>query len=182
MFAKSYTVEPEFAESFEAYLKDYTEEENPSMGYLSKNSVREEFSGMIEGVSAVGYGLCVVIAIIGILNFANSMLTGILARKQELAVMQSIGMTKEQIRTMLLWESGYYLGISGIISVIVGSIGASFLVGALNDVIMCFAYRYTAVPFFLMLPVFALVAAAISLIAYGQTQKKSVVERMRETQ
>lgn len=182
MFAKSYTVEPEYEEEFETYLKDYTEEENPSMGYLSKNSVREEFSGMIEGVSAVGYGLCVVIAIIGILNFANSMLTGILARKQELAVMQSIGMTKEQIRTMLLWESGYYLGISGIISVIVGSIGAYFLVGALNDVIMCFAYRYTAVPFFLMLPVFALVAAAISLIAYGQTQKKSVVERMRETQ
>lgn len=87
-------------------MKYYTEEENTSMGYLSKESVKADFSGMIDGVSAVGYGLCAVIAIIGILNFANSMLTGILSRRQELAVMQSIGMTKEQVRKMLLWESG----------------------------------------------------------------------------
>ena len=106
MFAKSYTVESENAEAFDRYLKYYTEEENTSMGYLSKESVKADFSGMIDGVSAVGYGLCAAIAIIGILNFANSMLRGILSRRQELAVMQSIGMTKEQVRKMLLWESG----------------------------------------------------------------------------
>lgn len=66
MFAKSYTVESENAEAFDRYLKYYTEEENTSMGYLSKESVKADFSGMIDGVSAVGYGLCAVIAIIGI--------------------------------------------------------------------------------------------------------------------
>ncbi|HIX29407.1 MAG TPA: ABC transporter permease [Candidatus Blautia stercoravium] len=182
MFAKSYTVEPEYAEAFDGYLKYYTEEENVSMGYLSKESVKADFSGMIDGVSAVGYGLCAVIAIIGILNFGNSMLTGILSRRQELAVMQSIGMTKEQVQKMLLWESGYYLIISGVISVTAGSVIAYFVVSALNNVIMCFAYRYTAVPFLIMLPMFALMAGGISLAAYRQTQKKSVVERMRETE
>lgn len=182
MFAKSYTVESENAEAFDRYLKYYTEEENTSMGYLSKESVKADFSGMIDGVSAVGYGLCAAIAIIGILNFANSMLTGILSRRQELAVMQSIGMTKEQVRKMLLWESGHYLLISGVISVTAGSIIAYFVVSALNNVIMCFAYRYTAIPFLIMLPVFALVAGGISLVAYRQSQKKSVVERMREAE
>ena len=83
---------------------------------------------------------------------------------------------------MLLWESGYHLLISGVISVLAGSIIAYFVVSALNNVIMCFAYRYTAIPFLIMLPVFALVAGGISLVAYRQSQKKSVVERMREAE
>lgn len=178
--AKSYTVEAGQQKAFEGMLKNYTENVNPSMGYLSKGVLVEEFSGMINGVSAVGYCLCAVIGLIGILNFANSMLTGILTRKQELAVMQSIGMTKEQIKQMLLWESGYYLGISGILSVVLGSTASYFAVGALNGLVRCFRYRYTAVPFLIMLPVFAVVSMAISLAAYSQTQKKSVVERLRE--
>lgn len=117
---------------------------------------------------------------IGILNFANSVLTGILSRKQEIAVLQSIGMTRGQVREMLLWESGYYLLISAVISILAGSLGAYVIVGALNQVVLCFAYRYTPLPFLIMLPVFAVLAAGISLAAYSQTQKKSMVERLRE--
>ena len=133
-------------------------------------------------MATVGYALCAVIGIIGILNYANSMLTGIISRKQELAAMQSIGMTKGQIKKMLLWESGYYILISGVISVAFGSLGAYYLVSALNDVIMCFQYRYTALPFILMIPLCMVLGLGISLAAYRQTQKKSVVERLRESE
>lgn len=179
MIAKSYTVKEECKAGFEDFLKYYTENVNVSMGYLSKGILEEEFSGMIGGISTVGYALCGVIAVIGILNFANSMFTSILSRKQELAVMQSIGMTKEQIRKMILWESGYYLLISGCISIAVGSLLSYAAIGALNGVVKCFSYQYTAVPFIIMIPVFAVISVFISLAAYSQTQKKSVVERLR---
>lgn len=179
MIAKSYTVKEEYRAAFEDYLKYYTENVNVAMGYLSKGKLAEEFSGMISGICTVGYALCGVIAVIGILNFANSMFTSILSRRQELAVMQSIGMTKEQIRRMILWESGYYLLISGCISMAAGSLLAYTAIGALNGVVKCFDYQYTAVPFIIMIPVFAVISVFISLAAYSQTQKMSVVERLR---
>ena len=182
MFAKTYTVDEKDQPAFESYLENYTEQVNTSMGYLSKSSLEEDFSGMVNSMATVGYALCAVIGIIGILNYANSMLTGIISRKQELATMQSIGMTKGQIKKMLLWESGYYILISGLISVAFGSLGAYYLVSALNDVIMCFQYRYTALPFILMIPLCMVLGLGISLAAYRQTQKKSVVERLRESE
>ena len=36
------------------------------------------------------------------------MLTGVFTRRQELAVMESVGMTKKQIRKMLMFEGVYY--------------------------------------------------------------------------
>ena len=182
LFAKSYRVQEEDQPAFGSYLENYTQQVNSSMGYLSKDSLETEFSGMVNAVAAVGYSLCAVIAIIGLLNFANSMLTGILSRNQELAAMQSIGMTKGQIRKMLLWESGYYILISGVVSIVLGSVGAYYLVSALNNVVLCFQYRYTPWPFILMIPLCAVIAAGISLAAYQQTQKKSVVERLRESE
>ena len=182
LFAKSYRVQEEDQPAFDSYLENYTQQVNSSMGYLSKDSLETEFSGMVNAVAAVGYSLCAVIAIIGLLNFANSMLTGILSRNQELAAMQSIGMTKGQIRKMLLWESGYYILISGVVSIVLGSVGAYYLVSALNNVVLCFQYRYNPWPFILMIPLCAVIAAGISLAAYQQTQKKSVVERLRESE
>lgn len=182
LFAKSYRVQEEDQPAFDSYLENYTQQVNSSMGYLSKDSLETEFSGMVNAVAAVGYSLCAVIAIIGLLNFANSMLTGILSRNQELAAMQSIGMTKGQIRKMLLWESGYYILISGVVSIVLGSVGAYYLVSALNNVVVCFQYRYTPWPFILMIPLCAVIAAGISLAAYQQTQRKSVVERLRESE
>lgn len=182
LFAKSYRVQEEDQPAFASYLENYTQQVNSSMGYLSKDSLEKEFSGMVNAVAAVGYSLCAVIAIIGLLNFANSMLTGILSRNQELAAMQSIGMTKGQIRKMLLWESGYYILVSGVVSIVLGSVGAYYLVSALNNVVLCFQYRYTPWPFILMIPLCAVIAAGISLAAYQQTQRKSVVERLRESE
>ena len=182
MFAMSFQVEEEYRPGFEAFLKSYTQEVNSSMGYLSKDSLIKEFSGLINAVATVGYALCLVIAVIGILNFANSMLTGILSRRQELAVMQSIGMTKVQIKKMLLFESGYYILISAVISILLGSWAGYSIVGALNHIILCFQYRYTAQPFLIMIPVCTGLAVLISLAAYSQTQKKSVVERLRDSE
>ena len=68
MFAKTYTVDEKDQPAFESYLENYTEQVNTSMGYLSKSSLEEDFSGMVNSMATVGYALCAVIGIIGILN------------------------------------------------------------------------------------------------------------------
>ena len=97
-FAVSYQVEAEDQEAFENSLKSYTETPGTSMGYLSKNNIRSEFDGMVRVIGTIGITLAAVIAWIGILNFVNAVITGIIARKREFAMLQSIGMTNRQLQ------------------------------------------------------------------------------------
>lgn len=181
-FAYSYQVEEEKQEAFEAAVKDYTENRNTDMGYLSKNSLRGEFEGMITVVGAIGIALSVVIALIGILNFINATVTGIISRRREIAMLQSIGMTNEQLQKMLIWEGVSYVGIAGVISFLLGSLLAWGVLSALNNVILFFEYRFQILPFLIMMPILLAVAALAPVIAFRRMGKKSIVERLREAE
>ena len=53
-------------------------------------------------MKAVGGALSLVIGMIGVLNFINFMLTGILTRRREFAMLRSMGMTRRQLSQMLM--------------------------------------------------------------------------------
>jgi len=152
------------------------------MGYLTKSSLEEGFQTMIGSIRMIGIALSAVIAFIGILNFINSIITGILARKHEFAVLCSIGMTEQQLKRMILEESLYYVLISGIISVALGTALSRIILLALNNVIMFFAYRPNFLAFVIMLPLFLVLAALVSYLAYNRMKKESIVERLRNTE
>lgn len=181
-FAVSYELEDTALNGFEDAARAYTENQNPYMGYVTKADLVESFGGMNDAIKLLGVGLSGVIGFIGILNFINSMLTSIYARKRELAVLCSIGMTEEQLKRMLLEESLYYVLISSGISIVLGSVLAYAILNALNDVILFFQYRYNAWAFVIMLPVFAVIACVVPYVAYRRTRKESIVERLRETE
>lgn len=73
------------------------------------NRAIEEISTM----RMMGNTLALILALIGLLNFVNIITTSILARKQELATLESIGMTRKQTNTVLMIEGGYYALIVG---------------------------------------------------------------------
>ncbi|MDO4277002.1 MAG: ABC transporter permease [Eubacteriales bacterium] len=181
-FAVSYELEDGAKKSFKEAAKAYTENENIYMGYITKEDLVNEFSGMNSIIRTLGVALSAVIAFIGILNFINSMLTGIYARKRELAVLCSIGMTEKQLKRMLLEESLYYVLISGGVSIILGSVMSYGILRALNEVVLFFQYRYNGWAFVIMLPIFVLVAWVVPNVAYRRTRKESIVERLRETE
>ena len=152
------------------------------MGYLTKSSLEEGFQTMIGSIRMIGIALSAVIAFIGILNFINSIITGILARKHEFAVLCSIGMTEQQLKRMILEESLYYVLISGIISVALGTALSRIILLALNNVIMFLAYRPNFLAFVIMLPLFLVLAALVPYLAYNRMKKESIVERLRNTE
>ncbi|MCB6203529.1 ABC transporter permease [Extibacter muris] len=181
-FAVSYELEKDVVNNFEAAAKDYTENVNPYMGYLSKKQLKEEFSGLLGGISALGIAMSGVIAFIGILNFINSTITGIFSRKQEFAVLCSIGMTKNQLKKMLLEEGLYYVLIASGISIVFGSILSWAVLRALNQVILFFDYRYNPWAFVIMIPIFAAIACVVPVVGITRVGRESIVERLRESQ
>ena len=69
----------------------------------------------------MGNAISLIIALVGVLNFVNSMVTAIVSRKREFAMIQSVGMTKRQLRKMLVSEGLFYAGITLLVSVTVSS-------------------------------------------------------------
>ena len=181
-FAKSYQVAEKDKAAFEEALKNYTEQVDATMGYASKQTLEQEFSGMIGAVSMIGVTLAVVIAFIGVLNFINAVFTGIISRKQEFAMLQSIGMTKGQLRSVVICEGLSYVAAAGMISFAAGSLLAYAVLHALNDVIAFFEYRFQVLPFLIMLPVLMAVAVIAPMVSFEQLGKESVVERLRNAE
>ena len=181
-FAVSYKVEADKQEAFESALAAYTETPGTTMGYLSKRSLRSEFDGMVRVIGTIGIALSAVIALIGILNFVNAVITGIIARRREFAMLQSIGMTNRQLQEMLIIEGISYVGIAGLISLILGSFLAWQILSAFNQMIEFFEYRFQVLPFLIILPMLLIVAVIGPMAAYRRIRKKSIVERLRETE
>lgn len=85
----------------ETFLTDYTENVNPELDYESKSTYAGEFESMRTMFLLLGGALSFIVGLVGVLNFFNAILTGIIARQRELAVLQAVGMTGKQLRAML---------------------------------------------------------------------------------
>lgn len=178
-FMVSYEVSDEDQAAFEAVIKSYADSHS-TVGYMTKEALRGEFDNMVTVVSIVGISLAAVIALIGVLNFVNAVVTGIISRRREFAMLQSIGMTDEQLQKTLVCEGSAYIVIAGSISLVVGSVLSYLIVNALNHMILFFEYRFQIWSFVSMIPILMLVAVLAPVTAYQNLRKKSIVERIRQ--
>ena len=67
---------------FERFIEDYTTTQEPAMSYESKLTHMNEFSKLSGLFILIGGVLTAIIGMVGILNFVNTILTGIVSRKK----------------------------------------------------------------------------------------------------
>ena len=161
------------------FLKKYTESVQPTCDYESKQSLIAEFEGFRNMFLTMGGALAGIIGLVGVLNFINAVLTGILARKRELAMLQAVGMTGKQMNTMLVYEGLYYTMLSAALSLVL-SAALGPLVGSLCSAFWFFTYRLTDLPVLAVIPLFLILGALIPLLAYRSVKRRTIVERLRE--
>ena len=167
-------------DAMEEFLRDYTENVNPQFDYESKALYAAEFEGMRSMFQLCGGALSFIVGLVGVLNFFNAILTGIIARKREFAVLQSIGMAGKQLKTMLVYEGLLYaLGAAGI-SLVLTLIFGPVAFKAVGSMFWFFTYRLTLTPFLIVAPVFALLGVLVPLAVYRSVSKATIVERLRE--
>ena len=166
--------------SMEDFLQEYTENVNPELDYESKTTYAGEFESMRSMFLLLGGALSFIVGLVGVLNFFNAILTGILARKRELAVLQSIGMPGKQLKTMLICEGVLYaLGALALALVLAVALGPAAF-SSLERLFWFFTYRFTLTPILALLPVFLLLGVLVPLGVYRSVARHTVVERLRE--
>ena len=164
----------------ESFLADYTGTQNPQFDYESKASYAGEFESFRSMFLLLGGALSFIVGLVGVLNFFNAILTGITARRRELAVLQSIGMTARQLRTMLALEGLFYTVGAALLALALIVVTAPFVGPALNGMIWFFTYRFTVWPIAVVLPLFGALGILIPVLSCRAAQRYSVVERLRQ--
>jgi len=125
-------------------------------------------------------GLAIFIMMFSILSMMNTLISNIVTRKQELAMLESVGMSKSQIRKMLLGES---------LLLVIAAVGVTMTAGTLCGYALCKAlYGMGAFYMAFQFPVvFALAYAGvliavpliITLVSMKSFSKEALVERLR---
>ncbi len=164
------------------FVKSYTENQEPVMAYESKMRYEDEFDQMLGMIVVVGGILTFVVGIIGVLNFINSILTGIVTRKREFAMMEAIGMTKKQLSRMLMLEGVYYAVGTILCSFVLGCLFSVTVIRALAGGMWFMKYQFIITPMLLIFPVLLILGAVVPKMAFCFGKKESVVERIREAE
>ncbi len=122
-----------------------------------------------------------VMLLIGMLNFANALAAGMLVRKKEFAVYESLGMTRKQLRRLLLWEgAGGYAALFLLLTP--GTAICTWLWGKwwlAHTNTWCITWRFSLLPLWVSLPALLVLAFTVPLCFLKVVTKEGVTERLR---
>ena len=146
--------------------------------YQSSVSILEQFHQMYFSIGLLGNGAAILLIVIGLINFVNVMLTGVMARKNEFAIMESIGTTKKQIRKILTLEGGFYALIS---TILIMTFGNAFLLLVANAVPSIADYAKFEYPLLLVIGLIIaifVICLCVPSFVYSFISKETIIERL----
>ena len=162
------------------FLNSYIDSVEPGMDFESRATYTSSFDDLTSLIITIGGALSIIIGIIGIANFVNSVLTSVITRKKEFAMLQSIGMTGKQLKRMLSFEGLYYAVGTIITSLVLGILFSVVIVRGISSGIWFFTYQFVMWPMLVIYPFLILLTVAIPALLYRQIAKDSIIERLRQ--
>ena len=148
--------------------------------YISFETLKAEYEQSKRAYSLIGGFMSLILGAIGILNFTNIAVTGLLTRQKELAMLSAIGMGGRQMKKMLVWESMAYILSAAVLTATAGN-PLGWLICQIPDIQNRWAFvdHFTVIPVVLCLPVLRIITSLVPLLFYRKAGRQSVVERLR---
>ena len=125
-------------------------------------------------------GLAIFIMMFSILSMMNTLITNIVTRKQELAMLESIGMSKGQIRKMLLGESLLLVFVAVGVTMTIGTLLGYVLTHLFyNGGAFYISFKFPTVFVLAYTVVLITVPLLITFVSMHSFSKEALVERLR---
>lgn len=173
-----FNVDDEHIPAAQEMIDAYTKTVDTSLPVTSRKTMAEQYEAETRASAVMGNTISVIIALVGVLNFINSMVTAIVSRKKEFAMIQSVGMTKRQLRKMLICEGLDYAAITLIVSYIVSTLAVGIGVRAMTANEFS-TFHFTLMPLMICTPILLVFAVLIPFLCFKNLEKQSIVERLR---
>ena len=187
------TLYPEISD-FTGYVNLHTEQDSDQLrravfGAVSDQRVAvsglDDLSAELErglrGELARDYGILVFIFVFSLINLANTLITNLLTRQQEFGVFQSVGMSDRQLSNMLSFECLYYVGITLLVTLTLGTMCSLVVCKVFNQIGLfgTLTYHFPALQVLLFAAALLLVQGVFSACAVRYTRRLSLVERIK---
>lgn len=145
-----------------------------------KSSVnqKELFNQTFYSINLLGNGAAILLIVIGLINFVNVMLTGVVARKNEFAIMESIGTTKKQIKKILTLEGGIYALISTLLIMTFGNAFLLLVADAVPHIANYAVFEYPVALVIGLIAAIFVICLSVPAIVYKATSDETVIERL----
>ncbi len=170
-----------YGNDFEKSLKEYTSS-NPSMHYESKDTYKLAFQNLKKAILIMGSMGTIILIGIGIVNYINSIYTGVVSRRHEFAIMKSIGMEVEQLCVVLRFESFYYILFAIIMSFIASVLIIFGVIKQLSSVIWFLEFKFSIVPLVVAYGIMAGLAIILPDILVAKKVNSSIVEELKDSE
>lgn len=173
------------------YQKEYDEKaEEEMLALMNKGPYKKDYSydSKIEELAYVektqgnkmeiGMGVTLILALIGIMNYMNTVIGNIQNRRTELAILESVGMTEKQMDNMLVYE-GILLALGSVL--ITGTVGLGLTYLVFQSVnYMKAPFTVPILPVMIEILFILVICTAIPVITRKLLSgKQSVIERIK---
>lgn len=127
------------------------------------------------------YLFCAIVAFISFMNMANTMITGMVTRKQEFGVLQAVGMTNRQLDQSLQLEGILFSAGTAGVSLVAGvPLGyALFCYCKANEFIGLGIYHFPVTEMLFLFLFIGVLQMVLSFVLSRNVRKESLVERIR---
>ena len=181
VFRVAFDTDGQHDENILQELKQITASQT-NIDIISRYERREEMRDYLTTANVLGTGLSVILLLVGVMNFVNTMVVNVSTRRYELAVLESVGMTKRQIKRMLSMEGFYYWGVSLSLVLTIGTAIFIVLYVIFSKVAYYAVFSYPFIPLVLVSGLVLLICFIVPIWAYKTDIKLPVVERLRLTE
>ena len=172
-------IDHEEQKSFEEFLNQLLE--GTGVDCFSYGDYQWTFRNAVFHLCIIPLFVGSVMLLIGMLSFANALVAGMLVRKKEFAVYESLGMTKRQLQKLLLWEGGACYGLM-LLLLVPGTAILTWLWGKwwlAHTNTWCITWKFSLLPLWVSLPVLLVLALAVPLFFLKEVTKESVTKRLK---
>ena len=153
---------------------------HPDLVMETLQEVKASSANTIHNTSVQVYGVSAFVIMFSIFNLTNTLISRISTRRKQFGILESIGMTKKQIKKMLLHESVLLIIPCLIITVVAGNLMGYLLVRILSaNGLTYFQYTFPFIPLLIYGTCIVIISVAISAICLKIQCRNSLVERIK---
>lgn len=148
--------------------------------YLEANyTLLEAEQNKIQTGNIILGSLTLIILLVGIMNFTNTIVADYATRKRELAIMESIGLTKNQLWKMIFLEGFCYWIITMTGVLFLGTIITYILGTLIKQKLLYFRFVYPWKQLLLMAAILLIIDFVFSIKIYCKNQKEPLIDRIK---
>ena len=155
--------------------------ENPVLTVFSRADHAASLESQLKTMTRGVYLLLAFLFVFSMVNLVNTLMTNLLARQQEIGILQSVGMTGKQVSRMLIAECLWYAGVTVLLSVgIGGTLGwiLDYVISSFN-IFGELSYQFPLMETVVFVLALLVVTGIFSVVAVRYSKRLSLVDRIK---